>query len=177
MRKNKGSALVWVIISVVAVFLLWAMTLPCCPNEAKQSLKASIIVSNLRDFKTAALAWYVDNLDSFDKEGTIFGKAVEDFADSPESVRAITSYFNSKRKPPTLRGKSARPGEYILTCGRNSREWLIGYNLDGEDERVRHKLSGRAKSVGLLNNPSPESPLYTPESNRVWLLVMTLTGE
>lgn len=173
LRKHNGSALVWIICAcIVCVFLAMTMMAPCCSDGCEYSAKASNIVHDLRNLKTAVLAWYADNLDSFDKEYTIAGKTAEELADTPEYSRVITAYFTSNNKIPTLRGKSAASGEYILACGNNSREWFIGYNLDGEDERVRRKLSGRSKAVGLLNYPGADAPYYKPESLRVWMKIL-----
>ena len=176
MRKYNGSALVWIIPVCAVCVILAMMMLPCC-SEQIGSAKAAHIIANMRNLKTSVLAWYADNLDSFDKEGTISGKTADDLAGNPETARTITEYLSSNSGLLTLRGKNAEPGEYILTCGRNSREWLIGCNLDGEDGRVRHKLSVRAKSVGLLNYTGADSQLYDGKNSYVWLHVMTLTGE
>lgn len=176
MKKYDGSALVWVI-SVIVGLLLWAMMLPDSPHEEPYTVEALNIISDMKSLKISVLAWYVDRLDRFDKEGTISGKTVEELADNPEESMEITAYLNKGSKPLTLRGKSAGAGEYILACGHSSLEWFVGYNFDGENKRVRQILSRRAKSVGLLSQPDSESQPYNPQSRRVWLHVITLGGE
>ena len=61
-EKRKGFTLVELLIVIVVIGILSAMMM-LSSTEAVSSAKASNIVSNLRNLKTAALAWYIDSMD------------------------------------------------------------------------------------------------------------------
>ncbi|MBQ9419346.1 MAG: prepilin-type N-terminal cleavage/methylation domain-containing protein [Synergistaceae bacterium] len=60
--KRQGFTLVELLIVIVVIGVLSAMMM-LSSTEAVSSARASDIVSDLRNLKTAALAWYADNLD------------------------------------------------------------------------------------------------------------------
>ena len=64
--KRKGFTLVELLIVIVVIGILSAMMM-ISSTEAVTSARASNIVSNLRNFKTAAMALYVDNYDDMDQ--------------------------------------------------------------------------------------------------------------
>ncbi|MBQ3454890.1 MAG: prepilin-type N-terminal cleavage/methylation domain-containing protein [Synergistaceae bacterium] len=75
-RKNtrrKGFTLVELLIVIVVISILSAMMM-MSSNEAVSSAKANNIIANLRNLKTAALAWYADNPDLFTSSYEGIGK-------------------------------------------------------------------------------------------------------
>ena len=62
---RKGFTLVELLIVIVVIGILSAMMM-LSSTEAVASARASNIVSNMRNLKTAVLAWYMDNMDQLD---------------------------------------------------------------------------------------------------------------
>lgn len=156
--KRKGFTLVELLIVIVVIGILSAMMM-LSSTEAVTSAKASNIVSNMRNLKTAALAYYVDNLDKFDNptttttEGTPSTAAVEQ--------DKVLSYLNNKDSISTNDGYS------IETNGNG--EWYVKYDLKKsgsttEQVAISRKLAGRAKSIGLLKSAAETASSGTPES-------------
>lgn len=59
-RRHEGFTLVELLIVIVVIGILAAMMM-FASNEAISTARASNIVSDLRNLKTAVLAWYYDN--------------------------------------------------------------------------------------------------------------------
>ena len=121
--KRRGFTLVELLIVIVVIGVLSAMMM-LSSTEAVSSAKASNIVSNLRNLKTAALAWYADNLDSADAVN-IEGKRDQ-----------ILKYMNNENVP----------ADYKFT-GKGANNWFVYVN--NSDTNVGLKLVGRKNSVGL----------------------------
>ena len=136
MKTNrKGFTLVELLIVIVVIGILSAMMM-LSSTEATTSAKASNIVSNLRNLKTAALALYTDSMDTF-----------ADKSNSP-TMKQIVKYLN---------GGAALPEstDYeIVTNGTNG-GWYLQYlfksGTTAEINQIKTKLAGRAKSSGLLS--------------------------
>ena len=132
--KRRGFTLVELLIVIVVIGILSAMMM-LSSTEAVTSAKASNIVSNLRNLKTAALAMYIDSMDQFDA-GT---------AGTP-TIAKVVKYMNG--------------GENFTETGYNIESadgWYLSYTITGtgsEKTQIKQKLKGRAKSVGLLNGKS-----------------------
>ena len=126
--KRKGFTLVELLIVIVVIGVLSAMMM-LSSTEAVSSAKASNIISNLRNMKTAALAWYADNLDNASEFGTddVSGDIFKYLGDTGNKA----GYKFSKKN------------------GTNVVSWDVEY--DGADltPTVRTKLSGRASSTGI----------------------------
>ena len=75
-NTRKGFTLVELLIVIVVIGILSAMMM-LSSTEAVTSAKASNIVSNLRNLKTAALACYTDSMDDFAGENTTNKPTVE----------------------------------------------------------------------------------------------------
>ena len=131
MKKSarKGFTLVELLIVIVVIGILSAMMM-LSSTEAVSSAKAADIISDLRNLKTAALAFYADNLDKVDKSET--GYTFED-----ANKDKILKYF----------GTVSIDSNYTLVTHATTKEWYVGRtNLDS---KVAEKLDARKGSVGL----------------------------
>ncbi|MBQ7220308.1 MAG: type II secretion system protein [Synergistaceae bacterium] len=127
--KREGFTLVELLIVIVVIGILSAMMM-LSSTEAVSSARASNIVSNLRNLKTAALAFYVDHVDSYDKD---------DVSDDISSKSTeIMNYMSS--------GAQQVGSEYAFS-GDKSGTWAVICTVS--DTKVWEKLSGRASAVGL----------------------------
>ena len=183
--KRKGFTLVELLIVIVVIGILSAMMM-LSSTESVTSAKASNIISNLRNLKTATLAWYADHIDYVDAAGRVkFNddgpKPIQEFGDK---VIGIGKYMNSESslKLNTLTGgnKKIPEGEYgvyavndtknPLNGAQNRKTWYVGYHIPEKDSRLKEKLAGRAKSLGL--HFTSEYPNTTSDGYYVWLKVM-----
>ena len=159
MKNNrKGFTLVELLIVIVVIGILSAMMM-LSSTEAVTSAKASNIVSNLRNLKTAALSLSIDS------------------GDLITSSTTVTTLFDLTKK--YLNGGTNIPdiGQYTIVLSEGNdptaASWFIKHTITGtEDEKaqIKTKLKGRAKSVGLLATPSSTSAEYT-DGDEVYVLV------
>ena len=143
--KRRGFTLVELLIVIVVIGVLSAMMM-LSSTEAVSSAKASNIVSNLRNLKTAALAWYADHLDTADASDFNFGD------DGEASLADIKKYLNNEA--------DTALEDYNIQ-GSVAGTWFVKYTK--VDTTVGGKLAGRAKSVGLLQ--TADSDDWYPSSN------------
>ncbi len=130
-KQRRGFTLVELLIVIVVIGVLSAMMM-LSSTEAVSSARASNIVSNLRNLKTAALAFYVDHVDSYDQANVT--------ADIKDKKPAILTYMGN--------GADSVTNDYGFT-GTNSNTWYVYYHIQN-DANVKTKLAGRAKSTGLI---------------------------
>ena len=136
-RTRKGFTLVELLIVIVVIGILSAMMM-LSSTEAVTSAEASNIVSNLRNLKTAALALYTDELDYADKGKLAFGSVASSTANATGSFDKVIQYMNN----------SAAADFVNYGIMSDSDGWWV-FRTAINDSRVRSKLAGRAKSVGL----------------------------
>ena len=126
--KRKGFTLVELLIVIVVIGILSAMMM-LSSTEAVSSAKASNIVSNLRNMKTAALAFFVDHIDSYDKT-----TVTENISSHKDDIMKYMSNSNSDYSDYSFSGTVVNT-------------WYV--SCDVKDSGVLGKLRGRASSVGL----------------------------
>lgn len=157
--KRKGFTLVELLIVIVVIGILSAMMM-LSSTEAVTSARASNIVSNLRNFKTAAMAMYVDYLDTMDK-GELptppTGKTTHDL---------LVNYMNKGGSSANGVDDTANYHLKLLnkaTGNDTGYGWYV-YVKNVNDPRVREKLAGRAGSVGLINSSFAQYPGGTSDT-------------
>ena len=183
---RKGFTLVELLIVIVVIGILSAMMM-LSSTEAMSSAKASNIASNLRNIKTATLAWYADHTDWVSPDlkvniGTKTDQQIHQVIGTGDNQANILKYFNNEGSI-TLKGSSNDgSGEYVIRAVDNTggttgskRVWYVGYVFtEGEKNNVREKLAGRAKTLGLKFGTKDAGSLTTTADgkNAVWLLVL-----
>ncbi len=148
--KRKGFTLVELLIVIVVIGILSAMMM-LSSTEAVTSAKASNIVSDLRNMKTAALALFVDKLDNWEDTTNATGPKFKDDTNTNEST--VLKYMNATNS--STSGTSGSYNDYGIATTKESgksysdAKWYVYCKV--ADRRVGEKLAGRAKSVGLWN--------------------------
>ncbi len=155
--KRRGFTLVELLIVIVVIGILSAMMM-LSSTEAVTSARANNIVSNLRNFKTAALAMYVDQLDYAGKlkEGVYKG-------DNSVSMDFVVKYMNNANTSTSGTTTDSTLTSYGIDKHTNG-DWFVYFDFGANgDARIKSKLAGRAKSVGLYGAASA-SALSTDKS-------------
>lgn len=143
-KTRKGFTLVELLIVIVVIGILSAMMM-LSSTEATTSAKASNIISNMRNIKTATLAWYTDNIDTV----TATPSTLPKIQSTSGQKDGVDVYLNGEKNP------EITGGAYSIEKG-NDDKWYVTYdiaksNTTAEQTKIKEKLKGRAKSVGLVN--------------------------
>ena len=105
-------------------------------REMQSAERASQILSLLRTMKSAAVMYYVDEMDSIMEDPTRFREKVNG---DPLAVRNILGKYLDV------------PATYDESCHfyvLNDNQWLVGYDLAGEDESTLERLAVMARRPG-----------------------------
>lgn len=106
-------------------------------REMQSAERASQILSLLRTMKSAAVMYYVDEMDSIMEDPTRFREKVNG---DPLAVRNILGKYLDV------------PATYDESCHfyvLNDNQWLVGYDLAGEDESTLERLAVMARRPGM----------------------------
>ncbi|MBQ7577739.1 MAG: type II secretion system protein [Synergistaceae bacterium] len=178
--SRKGFTLVELLIVIVVIGILSAMMM-LSSTEAMSSAKASNIASNLRNLKTAALAWYTDHVDLVTADGRVKTKVTD--ADNnakpfqeqnKDDALEIAKYFNNEDSISINGGEGNDPikaGGYGIcdAGGTNRNTWYVGYKFASNEDSIKEKLKGRLKTLGMiLRGNTPNNSGETV----IWLKVM-----
>ena len=176
-RKN-GFTLVELLIVIVVIGVLSAMMM-LSSTEAVSSAKATNIINNLRNWKTATLEYYADHLDEVEGFNDSGKTAFTNFADFIHAVDIIpylggefkTSGFSANNKNVGKGIVQDSSGIIYFTKHHTSapKIWLIGCEFP-DDSRVKEKLESRATSVGLVTEKAEDYKANT--GNCVYIKVM-----
>ena len=163
MKKHKGFTLIELLIVIVVMGILASMMM-LSSSESVSTARANNIISSLRNFSMAAMAFYTDSMDHFGK--------------TPNTPEDIKSYAKKR-----MHNEGDIPDEDKYEVKNNSGTWWAGYNLESENSRVREKLEGRASSAKLYgtgsvntfptknSNSNTYTPAYTKDYSYVWVLI------
>ena len=158
--ERKGFTLVELLIVIVVIGILSAMMM-LSSTEAVSSAKVNNIINNLRNFKTATLSWYTDNLDKVNANGKVkkpdgsgyamFGK------DNSVTIAEIAKYLNTELKSDGSDNSGGKyMPDYTPVDGGSTTEgpfrWFIVYKLPNSDTRIKEKLEAHAASIGLMRS-------------------------
>ena len=123
-------------------------------TEAVSSAKANNIISNLRNLKTAALAFYADNLANIDdstykdQSGKKYtGKKPTD-SDANWMDKVVGYMSNGSSENNDLKNYGIK----FVNGENDGKGWWVYYSA--VDTKVQTKLAGRASSVGLYGGGS-----------------------
>ena len=193
--KRHGFTLVELLIVIVVIGVLSAMMM-LSSTEAVSSAKASNIISNMRNLKTAFLSWYADNLDRVVKKSGKY-QILEKNSTSTTS-KELYAFINGGGNQEILaymsngssimlcdkQGAGVEPkpksGFYILRAdngnNNNKNDWYIGYRIDdngnNKDMTLRKKIESRATSLGLVGWTTKTT--YDSTENDVYMLIQRL---
>lgn len=192
---RKGFTLIELLIAIAVVGILASMMF-ISAAEMESSAKATQIIANLKQLKTAASLWYWDNygrLVRSEKDGyTIDGVnysalhalvakdntiILRYFSNASISLNKGTDKYNDVKKE----GLYAALNGYSVYVGNSNREYYVLYRLSTDNNqkdnaRLRAKLKARAKTSGLIYYANKKNSVYNGE-NVVGMLVMTLSAD
>lgn len=168
--KRKGFTLIELMIVIVVIGVLAAMMM-FSATEATTSAKATNIINNLQALKRAALAYYADNMDTINRN---FGQ-YKPKLDNPNG-KLVLKYLE-RTNDVDAKAQELKNEGYQFAWGFNSSthqtRWYATYTI--KDSRIKAKLAGRAKSLGLLgyvdtgtNAPADLPDNEEPASSQVY---------
>ena len=171
MKEHKGFTLIELLIVIVVMGILASMMM-LSSSESVSTARASNIISSLRNFSMAAMAYYTDNMDTF-------GKTPGYLKDDSDT---LTTNVKSR-----MHNEGNIPDEDKYKVVNNEEDatnklytWWVRYDLSEENSRVKEKLAGRASSAklcgtGSVNPPERGSSTKYTEYNKdhtyVWVLI------
>ena len=183
--KRKGFTLVELLIVIVVIGILSAMMM-LSSTEAVSSARASNVVSNLRNIKTAVLSWYTDNLNRVVKEGNEYKIYTKDSTTDKTNLLTFTTTkggdseflaYLSNGSTISFKDKgNAAAGDYILTEQTNTsggRSWYVGFRI-GTDKNLQGKIASRASSVGLTGGKNTDVNKTYTSGEYVYMLIHSL---
>ena len=151
-----------VVIGVLSAMMMLSST------EAVSSARATSIINNLKNWKTAALEWYADNIDRVDIATGKVKDSSGEYKYFAEVVHAkdLLPYLGSGLKEDGNDVKDSSGGIYKTDYYQN-RDWTITYQLasDKDNPSLLKKIESRAQSIGLGNYMQSRSFPYKVKWN------------
>ena len=173
MNKHKGFTLVELLIVIVVIGILASMMM-ISTSESTSTAKANTIISNLRNFSMAAMAYYTDNMDDYGRNVAYNTNA------TTKSIKShVVEYMHNEGDIPD-KEKYKVLNDY--NTDTKASIWWARYDASNADARIKEKLAGRAKSANLkeksdtaLDFPSRKVSEQTDYKDQryVWLMIRT----
>ena len=169
-KMRKGFTLMELLIVITVLGSLAAM-MSISSGEAMSSAKAGTIISNLRNFATAANEFYFDNMNSLYTAGQL----------SEANLTEIKLYMNLGANTSDV-PESKLDNYYVLTADASKApaevDWYVGYKFPAsgagaaDAEVIKAKLVNRASNIGLYGSTSETTipaATFTATDGVVWL--------
>ena len=195
---RKGFTLVELLIVIVVIGILAAMMM-ISSTEAVSSARVAAVLSNMRNLKTAITAcergnngtgaylvrWSNDykgndNLTPIQELWDSRVKRSGETQDTTSFKSIVLRYMENtdrvtatNRKTDNWNNNDSAYGGYVLEDngdGEKRTQWFLGYVVD--NERMKKKFAGRAKSLGLLQENKKNSKIYT-NGDIVWMRILS----
>lgn len=166
MKEHKGVTLIELLI-VIAVIVILSSVLILSTLDTAGTADSAKIIANLTTIRKAALSWYVDNREKV--------KAMKQSIQSKgDYVSDIEKYIGGNIKLNEWGGGELPQGGYGIFSGEgHDKIWYAGYRFTADEEALKGKLEGRAKSLGLHfteKKPNPEDT--SGKNNTVWMHIL-----
>ena len=195
---KKGFTLVELLIVIVVIGIL-TVGMFIAASEMEATARATKIINDLKQLKTAAMSWYWDNHDSFIRVSNSEGYWIERngrkykvhdllIANEGAEIKKYLGNSNFVLNKGTsdygnvdTKGLYATLDGYSVYVGKSNTEYYVFYRFSTDSKkkdksRLREKLKGRAKSSGLISYASQKTNTYNGE-NVVGMLVMTFENK
>ncbi|MBQ6773618.1 MAG: type II secretion system protein [Synergistaceae bacterium] len=127
--RHKGFTLVELLIVIVVIGILSAMMM-LSSSEAVSTAKATKIIADMRNLKTAALAYFADNVDTYMTYTPPSGE--QEFT---IDVDKVLVYLNGKDIP--------NKDSYKLIAGYNAGTWFVECNVGDGNKAVVNGYRGK----------------------------------
>ena len=192
-NKHSGFTLVELLIVIVVIGILSAMMM-LSSTEAVSSSQAAKIISDMRNLKTATLAWYMDNIDKikvlkngwfvYEGFGSTTGIHINELIHAhPEYIKQyLGSGNNNMILNNESNGNTKTAGEFSI-MGEKSTKWYVKYKITSNNQArntsLESKLASRASSVGLYNKDNDDpANIYTggkDDKDEIYMKILDLT--
>ena len=190
LKSKKAFTLVELLIVIVVIGILSAMMM-LSSTEAVSSAKVARIINNLRNWKTATLAWYADHIDRVNSNGQVLNDAGqwENFGDTISPIE-IAKYINGEFTELT--------GADVFYGGKNQVKdglgmiyWLRHQNVEGKgkfvwyvcckiadndnDKRLIEKLAQNSGKINILDREFNDYPTTSGNHHMISVKVLDFT--
>ena len=183
---RKGFTLIELLIVIVVIGILAGMMM-FSSTEAVDSAKATKIIGDFTILKKAVNAWYLDN---YDRIGTGAGNVADErgilvngtvtrfsvFVDGSGNAEFKRYIGNNSSLNFGSKNKNNTQDLYIIRATGKAKYWYISYYLGNKSSRLKEKLAGRAKSVGLLGsaNLTADDEITSVYTNQAYVDMLLL---
>ena len=157
----------------VAVIAMLASVTFLSNISISDSADAAKIIDNMNTIKKAAIAWYADNRDMmtamYNSNSRWYIQAKKDYLDE------IMRYAGRPDiKLNTGNDAMSKGGYGLFSFSKHRTTWYVGYCFNDDEEKLKEKLKGRAKSLGLHFTDKWPRPLDTESTSdkTVWMHVL-----